>query len=288
MSNYIYILLPVHNRIEITREFIKCLKNQNNKNYELILIDDGSTDGTVEYVKENIKNLSIITGDGNLWWAGSLNSGIQFLEKRNPDNNDIVLIINDDVLIDPDFLFTGATLINSMPDTLLLAQNKDKETGISQETGIRADLIRLRFNIATSREQINCLSTRGLFLSWGSVKKIGLFKSSLLPHYASDYEYAIRAFKLGFHLTTDTSLTLVNNPKHTGMRQMIHGTLKERVACLFSRRYVMNPVYWTNFVILICPWYMIVPNIIKVWVREILTVFKYPNMQPSMNKSNKG
>ncbi|MGY8814399.1 MAG: glycosyltransferase family 2 protein [Gammaproteobacteria bacterium] len=274
MEQKIYILLPVHNRKNITIDFVNCLKNQNYKNYELLLIDDGSTDGTAESVKKQLENLSVINGNGNLWWAGSLNAGINYLKERNVYDEDIVLIINDDVLINDTFLSTGAGLINAMKNTLLLAQFRNENTGKIEETGINADLVRLRFNIAASKEQINCLSTRGLFSLWGTIKKIGLLKPVLLPHYGSDYEFTIRAFKLGFRLTTDPSLVIVNNHDHTGIRQMIVGTFKERIKCLFSRRYVMNPIYWTNFVFLICPWYAIAPNIIKVWVREMLSLFR--------------
>jgi GT2 family glycosyltransferase len=273
MSQIIYILLPVHNRKLLTVDFINCLKKQSYNNFELILIDDGSTDGTSDYVKQNIKNLTVITGDGNLWWAGSLNAGINCLEEKNINDNDIILIINDDVIIDKEFLSTGINMINAMPDSLLLAQYRDKETGEIQETGIDANLIKLKFNIATSKEQINCLPTRGLFLLWSSLKKIGMFNSLMLPHYGSDYEFTIRALKHGFKLRTESSLTLINRTDVHALRQMIEGTFKERIKCLFDRRYVKNPIYWTNFVILICPWYMIVPNIIKVWVRAVSSLF---------------
>ena len=280
MKENIYILLPVYNRKSITIDFVKCLKKQSCKNYELILIDDGSTDGTAEQVKQEINNLSVIKGNGNLWWAGSLNAGIKSLKEKNINDNDIILIINDDVIIDDTFLSTGSHLIKSMRDTLLLAQFRDENTGKIEETGIHADLVKLRFKVAASKEQINCLSTRGLFILWGTLKKIGLFKPLLLPHYASDYEFTIRAYRLGFRLITDPSLVLVNNHRHTGIRQMISGSFKERIKCLFSRRYVRNPIYWTNFVILLCPWHAIVPNIIKVWAREISILIRYGKPAP--------
>ena len=112
MNEKIYILLPVHNRKKVTVDFIKSLQKQNYKNYELLLIDDGSTDGTAEYVKQRINNLSVITGNGNLWWAGCLNKGIDWLADNNIDDNSIILIINDDVLFDSDFIQTGIDILS--------------------------------------------------------------------------------------------------------------------------------------------------------------------------------
>ena len=52
----LYILLPVHNRREITKRFVECLKRQTLQDFQLILIDDGSTDDTVKIIKKLIKN----------------------------------------------------------------------------------------------------------------------------------------------------------------------------------------------------------------------------------------
>jgi glycosyltransferase involved in cell wall biosynthesis len=82
MNPCIYILLPVHNRREITKVFIDCLEAQTWQNYHLVLIDDGSTDGTEQVVRERVENLTVIRGNGNWWWAGCLQQGFNFLKKR--------------------------------------------------------------------------------------------------------------------------------------------------------------------------------------------------------------
>ena len=91
----IYILLPVHNRREITRKFIECLKLQTHQNYHLVLIDDGSTDGTEKIVQSQIQALTVIKGKGDWWWAGSLQQGYLWMKSQNLTSSDLVLIIND-------------------------------------------------------------------------------------------------------------------------------------------------------------------------------------------------
>ena len=61
-TSKIYILLPVHNRRDQTKTFIDCLTAQTYQNYHLILIDDGSTDGTAEMVQSKIPLAIIIKG----------------------------------------------------------------------------------------------------------------------------------------------------------------------------------------------------------------------------------
>ena len=82
MKECIYILLPVHNRREITGDFIDCLEAQTWQHYHLVLIDDGSTDGTEQMVRERVENLTVIRGNGDWWWAGCLQQGFNFLKKE--------------------------------------------------------------------------------------------------------------------------------------------------------------------------------------------------------------
>ena len=75
MNPKISIILPVHNRFKTTENFIRHLLKQDYDNYHLILIDDGSTDGTSEMVLSLMPAAKIIKGDGSLWWGGALQEG---------------------------------------------------------------------------------------------------------------------------------------------------------------------------------------------------------------------
>jgi len=48
----ISIVLPVYNQIEWIRETLKCIQTQTYHDFELIIVDDGSTDGSSEVLKE--------------------------------------------------------------------------------------------------------------------------------------------------------------------------------------------------------------------------------------------
>ena len=62
MNQKVFLLLPVHNRKEVTGEFIQCLLRQTYQSYRLVLIDDGSTDGTAEMVSQAIPGVVVIQG----------------------------------------------------------------------------------------------------------------------------------------------------------------------------------------------------------------------------------
>lgn len=106
---FISIILPTYNRLYSIKEiFLPSLEKQIFLDYELIVIDDGSNDGTKEYFeseffKDNFKNVSkrivYIKNENNLWAPESRNKWLQFAK------SDWVWIVEDDIQInDREFL----------------------------------------------------------------------------------------------------------------------------------------------------------------------------------------
>ena len=72
-AKQIYIIIPVHNRVNYTLKCLNSLVNQTYTIFSIILIDDGSTDNTSSIVSNKFPNVKILKGDGHLWWSGSVN-----------------------------------------------------------------------------------------------------------------------------------------------------------------------------------------------------------------------
>ncbi len=271
-----YILLPVHNRREITQNFIKCLSSQTYQNYHLVLIDDGSTDGTDQMVKSQVANLTIIKGIGNWWWAGGLQQGINWLKSNAVDAQDqLVLMINNDVTFKSDFLETGIRLLQERPNTLLQAQAySSSQTELCLDRGLYVNLHKLTFDQTRSLAEINCLCTRGLFMRWQDLQRVGDFYPRLLPHYLSDYEFTIRAYRKGLSLTTHPDLQLWLNEETTGFHPKKED-LKITVIFrrYFSRRSSSNKIDWTMFVLLTSPKRSLLSNLGRVWLGGLINLF---------------
>lgn len=266
MTPKIYILLPVHNRKEITRLFVDSLKKQTFPNFQLLLIDDGSTDGTAEMVKEVIPSVVIIQGSGDWWWAGSLQQGLNWLKEHKVEDSDLILFINDDVEFESHYLETAARVMASKKRTLVLSKFVASDYQV-METGIFADLRHFTFELVKPDQQINCLSTRGLFVKWMDVKEIGNFRPDFLPHYGSDYEYTLRAFRKGLVCETSGDLLIMPNLEATGFHKLEKAELLSSIKKLFSRKSPSNPVYRSMLVLLTVPPIWIMPNLIRVWAQ---------------------
>lgn len=267
----IYIILPVHNRFDITKSFILDLKIQEYKDFRLILVDDGSTDGTSEMVQSLLNDSIIIKGDGNLWWAGALDKAYNYIKSINTDPKDVILIINDDTKINRDFLSKAVNSLANKNNLLLKAEcyNFDNEL---IDTGVYIDWRNFTFKNTRVNKEINCVSTRGLFMYVSDFINLGGFYTKLLPHYTSDYEYTYRAYKKGFKLIVDPDLKIFFNDKTTGVSK---NSLTKKLSYyyikkLFSKRTIDNPITLSIFILISSPLKYKLQNILRVWKRTLI------------------
>ena len=80
------IIIPCWNQLEYTKKCIESIQ-RNTKDYNLILIDNGSTDGTAEYFKT--LDAVVITNKENLGFVKAVNQGLK------ASKNDVVILNND-------------------------------------------------------------------------------------------------------------------------------------------------------------------------------------------------
>ncbi|AKB29026.1 Glycosyltransferase [Methanosarcina siciliae C2J] len=84
-----------------TIECLESLKNITYSNYDILLIDNGSTDGSPEFFRQKYPEIEVIENGENLGFAEGNNVGMKrAIEKKV----DYVLLLNNDTIVDPEFL----------------------------------------------------------------------------------------------------------------------------------------------------------------------------------------
>jgi GT2 family glycosyltransferase len=165
------------------------------------------------------------------------------------------------------------SLLKGKSRVLLFAQNRSRRTGLTY-FGFHADWPRLRIEHSKTPEEIEGFPTRGLFLRVGDFLEIGGFHPRLLPHYGSDLEYTIRASRKGMTLLTDPSLWLYFDEEIVrGYAKFKSEPWHDFVRDFFSKRSPNNPVMWTMFIVLACPWPWKLTGWLRVWASSILLFY---------------
>lgn len=260
--------MPVHNRAKTTARCLAELKKQTFQNYKVLLIDDGSTDGTAELAQNEMPSSVILKGDGNLWWAGSLQKAYDWLAKNvQPNTEDAVLILNDDTVFEETYLEQGLETLAMNPRALVGSVCFGAQSKKLCDAGVYVDWSKYSFIASRDGKDVNCLSTRGLFLRLSDFLKIGEFYPKVLPHYSSDYEYTLRAARMGYKLVIDPKIRLWVDEGATGVHKVVEMSFSTIAKNYFSKRSVLNPIYQTNFVILSCPAIWWPKNIAYIWAR---------------------
>jgi GT2 family glycosyltransferase len=274
MGPKVYIVLPVHNRKEVTAEFVRCLLEQTYKNYHLILVDDGSTDGTADFVRERVAALTVLHGDGNLWWAGALSRAYEYLSHNEPSEHDIVLIMNDDTtfnaayfqtVVSDEDLAPGALVVS--PGQLISAQDGDS-CHPPTEWGFAIDWPSLSTRLVREGEEVDAATTRGLYMLYSTYRSLGPLHRHLLPHYLSDLEYTIRAKRRGLKVLPSKRSEVLVDRSTTGSHRDEATTLRDFLYNhLVSKKTAYNTLYWGNFVLLAAPWAYKPRALLTVYVR---------------------
>ncbi|PIR44396.1 hypothetical protein COV23_00030 [Candidatus Wolfebacteria bacterium CG10_big_fil_rev_8_21_14_0_10_31_9] len=220
----IYILTAIHNRIEDTKEFLDCFKNQTHKDFKIFLVDDGSIDGSSEYISKNYPEITIFKGDGNLWWTGSVNLAIKEVIPQFK-SRDFVLIINSDVTFEKDYLENLIKDSERNKRVIVGSLSKDylnKKDIIDK--GLKMDWKHYVYSSSPFLEgknfsdDVDTLSTRGVLLPVEVIEKIGFLDEKHFPHYGSDYDYLFTAKENGFKLIVSYNSVIYDKLYLTGFR----------------------------------------------------------------------
>lgn len=97
----IFIIILNYQQTELTIRLLNSCCKLTYPNYEIIVIDNGSTDQSAQIIASSFPDITIITNDLNLGYAGGVNVGLHYALEKNAD---YVLLLNNDTIVAPDML----------------------------------------------------------------------------------------------------------------------------------------------------------------------------------------
>ena len=122
----ITIVIPHFNGIDILKDCLNSLFQNIFTGYTTLLIDNGSTDGSQDFVKKEYPQVRLIENEKNLGYAGACNQGIDL------SDTPYVLLLNNDTVMPENFLqhmlsaIEKDEKISMVQPKILSIQNKDR------------------------------------------------------------------------------------------------------------------------------------------------------------------
>lgn len=97
----VFIIILNWNRLNDILECLESVYKLNYPNFEVIIVDNASSDDSVEIIRKKYPGAILIENRKNLGFAGGNNVGMDYSMKQNAD---YVWLLNNDTVVDPDCL----------------------------------------------------------------------------------------------------------------------------------------------------------------------------------------
>ncbi len=243
---YLIVIIPTYNRWAQARECLAALSASDYKNFSTVLVEDGCTDGTVDACRSEFPNVHIIHGDGNLWWSGAINQGLEYALNQECE---AIVWLNDDNTVERDTLFQLAASYERQGNrSIICARTRTVGSGVDEWVGdpprwhpefgkwAPPDLSRL--DVAVEHPP----GGRGVLIPAQCFRQIGFVDSRHFPHYWADHDFHYRAMKAGFsyYLATEAAVWNAPNQERPGAQKNQIGSIRGAFWFLFNRRSPMN------------------------------------------------
>ena len=96
-----HIIVLTWNNEHLLERCLASIENVDYSNFTISVINNNSSDNSVNMIAEKFSNVSIVTNNENLKFGAGYNSG---LKKMNIKDEDFIILLNDDTIVSRDFI----------------------------------------------------------------------------------------------------------------------------------------------------------------------------------------
>ena len=283
----LYIVVPVYNRVEDTLKILGAFFQQTYREFQVIVVDDGSTDGTSEKVNQCFPRTTVLNTPGDYWWSATINEGVKHAIDIGDQESDHIMIINNDVDFAEDFLKKMMGTMEGKKDRILNPISLDNSGNgkvVSSGGRVVSWLLALHNhsyagrNVSTVREkeptEVDFLSGRGTLMPLSIFAKIGLYDQEKLPQVHSDYEFTWRAKRYGYKVLLDPTIRVYIDVQTTGLDPLVRRlTPREILASFWFRHSPNNLKARYNAARLMVPRYALPSYLLMAFIKIMVSSF---------------
>lgn len=255
------VIIPNWNGVQLLKTCLTSLQKQTFRNSEVIVVDNGSTDGSVTFIKKNFPKVKIIKLSRNTGFAHAVNLGIK------KAIGEMVILVNNDTEIDKDCLGALVSCANEHPEVSFIAAKvlNFYKRGIIDSAGDYITEVGHADNIGRGKKDGEEYSKAGpVFLATGggclikkeAFTKVGFFDEDYFMYF-EDVDWCLRAQLQGYkgwyqpkakiyHIHKATASKFGNFIEYLQFRNMTMTVLKDFPKGLLVHRLNWLRIIWVN------------------------------------------
>ncbi len=268
------VVIPNWNGRELLAKYVPSILAAlaGNSDNELVIVDNGSTDGSASFIREAFPQVRLLELPQNLGFGGGSNAGFRAAR------NDIVVLLNSDMRVDPDFL---QPLLDSFVDAQVFAVScqiyftdpgkQREETGLTEGWWEDGGL-RVRHVIDDKVDRLfpcfyggggSCAFDRRKFL------ELGGFDSLLAPFYLEDTDLGYMAWKRGWKVLYQP-------------RSVVYHEHRGTIGKTFSEDYIQGVLH-KNYVLFVWKnihdWHRLLAHFAYAWAGTVVSSVFGPSLE---------
>lgn len=250
MEKKVSVVIPNYNGKELLRKNLPSVI-KNCPNCQIIIIDDASIDGSIEFVQKNFKEIKIIKLEKNRGFAYAVNRGVK------EASGDLVLLLNSDVSPRKNFLKSALEHFNNVQVFAVGLADLSHEDGKIVTRGRGGASFNKGF---VSHFKLPSISGETLWVSAGSgifdkkkLLDLGGFDEIFAPFYWEDIDLSFRAWQIGYRCIFERKSEVDHFHKEGAIRKskskFLIKTVSYKNQFLFVWKNISDPLYLTGHIL---------------------------------------
>lgn len=220
------VIIPTYNRKDILFESLKSLYNSisiiesNKLNISIVVIDDGSVDGTSSMLSNYYPEINVIYGDGNYWWTKSINCGVRYA--INNLASEYCLFWNDDIFPDKYYFKNLVNILFSEKKEYIFGSKVyDSKTKKLWSTTMVFNKFTGSSSYLKDESKFNekihykWLTGMGVIVSKKVIEDVNYLDEINFPQYFGDLDFTLRASKKNYQISSKEELKIFNQTEYS-------------------------------------------------------------------------
>lgn len=222
------VIIVTYNSAEFIEKCIKSIELENHTDVELILLDNSSTDSTVQIIEEKFSSIRLVKNKHNVGFAAAVNQAVV------QSKSDYLLILNPDTILETKFINKLHKFIEEKPDLSIIGFVLIGVNGEHQPTCWKTPSLKTLFfemflpyklslKLVTEKynslSEVDSVSGACMLVKRNVFEKLSGFDERFFM-YLEDLDFCLRARKEGYKVFTNPEIKAVHHIAKSSWQDM--------------------------------------------------------------------